>query len=931
MQNPDTFPIGFDYSPGSIVRIDPQSGAETLIWQGAAATPDGPGIYDDSAAVEPNGIVLFTGTLGSATDGSGGQIGVFQLDPTAANPTPTLLDGTARDAVDGGTEYVQDLAIGPHGEIYGLRPSQSMQNPDTFPIGFDYSPGSIARIDPQSGAETLIWQGAAATPDGPGAFNSSAAVEPNGMVLFTGGLGSATDGSGGQVGVFQLDPTAANPTPTLFDGTTRGAVDGGTEYVQSLAVGSARLQSPAITWATPGDIIYGTALGGGQLDATASVPGSFSYSPAAGTVLNAGMSQTLIVTFTPSDATLYTTVTATTTINVNQANPSITWANPSDIAYGTALGGTQMDATASVPGTFSYSPAVGTLLTAGHAQVLSVKFTPSDTTDYTTATSTTSINVDQANPSITWANPSDITYGTILGGAQLDATASVPGTFSYSPAVGTVLTVGQAQVLSVKFTPSDTTDYTTATAATIINVKQASPVITWVNPSDITYGTALGATQLDATASVPGTFSYSPAAGTVLNAGQGQTLNVTFSPTDTSDYTPATAAVGINVNSATPVVSVSDTGGPDNGQPYPASGTATGVGGAAVTGSFIFAYTDSQNNSLAAAPSSVGSYRVVANFTSADPNYTNSSSLPLTFSISPGPSGPIATDTPSFAWSRLAGANHYSLKVTQGKTVVLNVAKVSTTTYALPAAHALTPGQSYVWSVAPVNTGGKAIGPTSTVTFQILPIGAPSPSGPTGLISTDRPTFTWIPVADAGHISGAHFTLKITDTTTRHVFTVVNLTGTSYALTTAQALTPGDSYAWSVTAFSTNRKATITGQSAHFTVAALTAPVQLSFASATDTFTWQPVADAGHYALTVIAGAAGATVVSIPKAAGTTYQLTPTQAKALKQGRSYTWYVTVVSTNDKVAVRSIGQEFTNSTDAGYAGSVGSRDTGVLAI
>ena len=49
------------------------------------------------------------------------------------------------------------------------------------------------------------------------------------------------------------------------------------------------------------------------------------------------------------------------------------------------------------------------------------------------------------------------------------------------------------------------------------------------------------ATQLNATASVPGTFVYTPAAGTVLNAGAAQTLSVTFTPTDAANYTTATA------------------------------------------------------------------------------------------------------------------------------------------------------------------------------------------------------------------------------------------------------------------------------------------------------------------------------------------------------------------------------------------------------
>ena len=89
-----------------------------------------------------------------------------------------------------------------------------------------------------------------------------------------------------------------------------------------------------------------------------------------------------------------------------------------------------------MPGTFTYTPASGTVLHAGTGQTLSVSFTPTDTTDYNTATATATINVDKAMPTITWANPADITYGTALGAIQLDATASVPGTFTYTPALG---------------------------------------------------------------------------------------------------------------------------------------------------------------------------------------------------------------------------------------------------------------------------------------------------------------------------------------------------------------------------------------------------------------------------------------------------------------------------------------------------------------
>lgn len=71
--------------------------------------------------------------------------------------------------------------------------------------------------------------------------------------------------------------------------------------------------------------------------------------------------------------------------------------------------------------------------------------------------------------------------------------------------------------LSVTFMPTNTDHYTTGTTSVLINVLKATPVITWANPADIVYGTALGAAQLNATANTPGTFVYTAAPGTVLN------------------------------------------------------------------------------------------------------------------------------------------------------------------------------------------------------------------------------------------------------------------------------------------------------------------------------------------------------------------------------------------------------------------------------
>ena len=92
-----------------------------------------------------------------------------------------------------------------------------------------------------------------------------------------------------------------------------------------------------------------------------------------------------------------------------------------------------------------------------------------------------------------------------------------------------------------------TASYTTASKDVTIDVLKSTPTITWSNPAGIIYGTALSSTQLTASASVPGTFVYTPTAGTVLNTGT-KTLHVDFTPTDYASYTTASKDVTIDVS-----------------------------------------------------------------------------------------------------------------------------------------------------------------------------------------------------------------------------------------------------------------------------------------------------------------------------------------------------------------------------------------------
>jgi hypothetical protein len=191
-----------------------------------------------------------------------------------------------------------------------------------------------------------------------------------------------------------------------------------------------------------------------------------------------------------------------------------------------SAGGTRLDTSAT--GTFTFS------VTA---------------TDVAGNTGTSSVTYTVKAPStLSWNTPPPITYGTALSGSQLNATASVPGSFSYTPAAGTIPGAG-THTLSVTFTPNDTANYLASSGSVSLVVNKATPSITWSSPTSITYGTALNTTQLNATASVAGAFAYSPGYGSVLTAGT-HALSATFTPTNASNYNNVVAARSVTVNTA---------------------------------------------------------------------------------------------------------------------------------------------------------------------------------------------------------------------------------------------------------------------------------------------------------------------------------------------------------------------------------------------
>ncbi len=222
--------------------------------------------------------------------------------------------------------------------------------------------------------------------------------------------------------------------------------------------------TPVLSWDNPAEITTTTPLSGAQLNAVVTTPaglaGTYSYSPAAGTLLPAG-TQTLSVTFTPTNTTNYSAVSKTVSIVVTAAIlPATVSVSGLSAVYDGAshsVGATTSPAGLSVAITYNGSSSAP--VNAGTYSVVATI----TSTGYKGSSNAT-LTISKATPVITWSNPASVPAGSSLSGAQLNATASVPGTFDYSPAAGSSVSVG-SNTLDATFTPSDSTNYSSASAS----------------------------------------------------------------------------------------------------------------------------------------------------------------------------------------------------------------------------------------------------------------------------------------------------------------------------------------------------------------------------------------------------------------------------------------------------------------------------------
>jgi subtilisin-like proprotein convertase family protein len=317
------------------------------------------------------------------------------------------------------------------------RPGKTASNPAGYPdSGFD--------VTFQTGAangDLHLYQNVTTPADG---SPITGVWQPDGR---TNDPVNVTDASGRFTALTNFNGLSANGEWTLY---LADLENGGTNQLTEWGLDITGVANPTLVWTNPANIVYGTALGGTQLNATATynstnVPGTYTYSPAAGTVLNAGSSQTLTVIFTPTDTNSYLPVTNQVVVNVLNASLIVT-ADSTNKVYGAALPTFTASYSGFVNGDTAAS--LGTAVTLGTAATsaspigtYAITASGAVGTNYTITHVNGTLTIDTAPLTIT-ANNTNKVYGAALPTFTASYSGFVNGDTAAS--LGTAVTLGTA-------------------------------------------------------------------------------------------------------------------------------------------------------------------------------------------------------------------------------------------------------------------------------------------------------------------------------------------------------------------------------------------------------------------------------------------------------------------------------------------------------
>jgi hypothetical protein len=373
-------------------------------------------------------------------------------------------------------------------------------------------------------------------------------------------------GSGVEMGVFEMRPFSLS-------------VRSGTP--QSTPVGEPFAQALTVTVGeTGGNPVPNIPI---SFSAPSSGPSAILGSPTVSTTLSGTASVTASANLIVGSYSITATATgvgpASFSLHNAAQTQTISFAQPPNASYGdppielsaSTSSGLPVSFSSSTPSICSITGSSTTILGAGICTIVATQAgnslyaaAPPITRTITIIPKALAISADDTIRSIGQPNPSfSVRYTGLVNG---ETSSVLSGTLSLSTTATAASPPG-----SYPITPSGLTSSNYAIVfvpGTLTVTDKQIPFVVWAAPPAISYGTPLSSAHLNAVANVPGSFRYSPALGTRLNAGNGQALQAMFTPSDSTTYAVLTTTMSIDVTRAPLTISANDATR-TTGQPNP--------------------------------------------------------------------------------------------------------------------------------------------------------------------------------------------------------------------------------------------------------------------------------------------------------------------------------------------------------------------------
>jgi subtilase family serine protease len=413
---------------------------------------------------------------------------------------------------------------------------------------------------------------------------------------------------------------------------------------------------------------------------------------------------------------------------VLQLPQTITFPNPGTQLYGAGPVTLTATATSGLPVSYQVNsgPATvsGSVLTLTGVGTISVTASQPGNATYFAATPVTDTFIAEGAQTITFPSPGTPTYGTTPITLTATATSGLPVSYQVNsgPATvsGSVLTITGAGTVSVTASQPGNTYY--LAAAPVTDTITVNPAVLQVTAQDaaIYYGDPLPTLMTyaitnfvngDTACIVTGAPEISTLATSQSGAGN-YAITISQGSLSAANYTFTFVNGNLTIKRLLPVMALTCPTAVYDGQPHSCTGSATGVGGVPVSGTWSF---------RPASETAVGSYLIDGTFTTSDPNYVSGKGASSTLQIDAAVVTPLAS-----CWDKIydgttaADCTCTLSGVVAGDTVTCSVGSAG---FASPAV-----GNGVAVTATGITLGGSAAGnyalssTTATTTANILPV-----------------------------------------------------------------------------------------------------------------------------------------------------------------------------------------------------------------